>query len=69
MLLQVNRNWQIKMKKSLSGDKAFITEMKEWLYSFITYLETEEEERDSMSKLKEMLKSEFANEKNIKLRH
>ena len=49
------------MEKILPGDKAFITEMKDWLYLFITYIKTLEEEIDSLAKLKETLQSKLSN--------
>ena len=32
-------------------DVMFVSEISAWLYSFVTYIKTEEEEKDSMAKL------------------
>ena len=52
---QVNRNYQILQSVSSEHDVAFVSEVSNWFYSFVTYIETEEEATDSMAKLKDVI--------------
>ena len=36
-------------------DVAFVSEVSDWMYSFVTYVENEEEAKDSMTKLKDVI--------------
>ena len=38
-------------------DVEFVSEISAWLYSFVTYIETEEEESDSMDKLMRLIRA------------
>ena len=49
--MQVNRNYQTAMHVLTTLDVSFVSEVSAWLYSFITYVETEEEAADSVTKL------------------
>ena len=49
--MQVNQNYQIAMHVLTTLDVSFVSEVSVWLYSFITYVETEEEAAYSMTKL------------------
>ena len=59
----MNRNYQLKAKKYLSTphDEAFLDEVRDWLYSFSTYVESESEEKDSLAKLREVINMEKEN--------
>ena len=63
--IQVNRNYQLKAKKyaHIDEDYAFIEEMRDWLYSFTSYIETESEEKDSLRKLKGVIQFELERKK------
>ena len=37
------------------ADYAFIEEMRDWFYSFTNYIESEDEENDSLQKLKDVI--------------
>ena len=37
------------------SDVAFVSEVIAWMYSFVTYVKTEEEAEDSMTKLKDVI--------------
>jgi len=56
----VNRNFQLKAKALSKGDADddFIKEISNWLYSFTNYIESEAEEKDSMKKLKAIIRFE-----------
>ena len=61
----MNRNYQIfaKSHATTDEDRAFIEEMRDWLYSFTNYVETESEEKDSLMKLKGTIKFELGRKK------
>ena len=61
----MNRNYQIfaKSHATTDEDRAFIEEIRDWLYSFTNYVETESEEKDSLMKLKGTIKFELGRKK------
>ena len=52
---QVNCNYQILMTILSEYDVAFVSEVSNWLYLFVTYVKMEEEVTDSMAKLKDVI--------------
>lgn len=58
--VQVNRGYQLMIKKwaNTQEDKDFIEEIRDWMYSFVTYIESEDEEKDSLIKLKMVINRE-----------
>ena len=53
--MQVNRNDQILMTVLSNTDVDFVSEVSNWMYYFVVYVETEEEAKDSITKLKASL--------------
>ena len=49
--MQINCNYLIAMDVLATLDVSFFSKVSLWLYYFITYVETEEEADDSMTKL------------------
>lgn len=62
VLSQVDRNYLLKVSQYKSeAEKKFISEVKDWLYSFTNYIETKWEEEDSLNKLFAMIEAEREN--------